>query len=307
MKTKQNSFILPDPLKEGDIIGLPAPAGIVSKNVVNRVVRIFKENGFTNLILPDISRTFRYFAADDKSRADDFNRMIEARNVKAIIALRGGYGSVRILNDVNISELIKKRIIFCGYSDISLFHTLIFNSRKLISFYGPMPGIDFSLKNMNSIKGFFNFLKNFSRNDITYSFKNDLKLKKAEFSGTAFASCLTLLQTTAGTEYQPNLSGSILFLEDVNEESYRVDRMLHHLLHSGILSGVKIIVFCLKGSESETGDLNEILDEISVKTGIHIIRGFRFGHLSPFNIIPIGSVCKVEIKGNKILLNFLLR
>ncbi|MDD3627484.1 MAG: LD-carboxypeptidase [bacterium] len=304
MKRNETIYFLPNRLDEKDMIGFPAPAGIVSKRMLTRTVRIFNENGFKNLLLPDISKTFTYFSGPDALRIKDFNSMASDKKVKALFTIRGGYGCGRIIDKLSVSEIIRYRKIFCGYSDASMIHTKIFNLGGLITFYGPMPGIDFNVNNHALIRDLLDFFKRLGQVDLKYSVKNNSKIRDNIINGISFASCLTLLQNTLGTPEQPDLKGCVLFLEDVNEEVYRIDRMLNHLVQSGILTGVKSMFFCLKGPGAESADLREVFSALSKRTGIQIFTGFKFGHLSPFNIIPIGSHCNVTIVKKEVIISF---
>ena len=303
----KNSFELPIPLSLNSGIGLVSPAGIVSSAKLERSLKLIKQAGFKRISYNKKLKPYRFLAGSDNNRIKDFNLVLQKKNLNLIFSIRGGYGSIRIIEDVDFEEIIKKKIIFCGYSDISIFHSALFKARKLITFYGPMPGVDFTTKNKNKIKRLFNIFCNLGSQNLTYKFGNSINPSSKPVSGIAFANCLSILQTLIGTKYQPNLKGTILFLEDINEEPYSIERMLMHLYHSKILNGVKLIIFSLKGPGERSIELKETILDFEQIAGIQVLTGFNFGHKNPFNLIPIGANCNVMNKGNKTIVDFNLK
>ncbi|MCK4665669.1 LD-carboxypeptidase [Candidatus Dependentiae bacterium] len=303
----KNSFKLPNPLSLNSGIGLVNPAGIVSSAKLKRAIKIIKGAGFKRIFYNKKLKPYRFFSGSDNKRIEDFNLILQEKNINLIFSIRGGYGSIRIIEGVDFEEIIKKKIIFCGYSDISIFHSTLFKMRKLITFYGPMPGVDFTMKSKLKVKKLFSIFSNLGSQNLTYKIDNPNVPNFKPVTGTAFANCLSILQTSIGTRYQPNLEGTILFLEDINEEPYSIERMLMHLYHSKLLKGVKLIVFNLKGPGERSVELKETLLDFEQIAGIHVLTGFKFGHKNPFNLIPIGANCTVINKGNKIIIDFNLR
>ncbi len=300
----KNSFKLPNPLSLNSGIGLVNPAGIVSSSKLKRAIKLIKEAGFKKVIHNKKLKPFRFFSGSDNKRAEDFNLVLKKKDVNLIFSIRGGYGSIRIIKDVAFEEIIKKKIIFCGYSDVSIFHSALFKTGKLITFYGPMPGVDFTVKSKFKINKLFNIFSNLGSRNLTYKISNSKVLNFKPVSGIAFANCLSILQTSIGTQYQPNLEGTILFLEDVNEETYSIERMLMHLYHSKILNKVKLVIFSLKGPGERSAELKETLMDFEQIAGIQVLTGFNFGHKNPFNLIPIGANCSVMNHDNKIVIDF---
>lgn len=292
------TYELPYSLSSENKLGLVAPAGKLIKKNLKAGLKILRKLGYKDLILPGKVSNHRYFAGTDNSRIKKFNKLINHPKVKSIFCLRGGYGSSRIVSRLDLKKMIKKKILFCGYSDITVFHMATFKLGGLITFYGPMPGIDFSSKKIEKIKKALSRLENFDRKNWTYKIRgNGLNLKK-KITGRSVAGCLTILQSLIGTPYQPDLKNCILFLEDINEEPYKVERMLIHLNDSGILKGVKGILFSMKGPGERSLKLKHSLKDIEKISGIPVLTGFPFGHKQPFNIIPIGA--PVEITSNAI-------
>ncbi len=303
----QNLFKLPNPLSLNSVIGLVNPAGIVSSAKLKSSIKLIKDAGFKKIFYNKKLKPYRFFSGSDNKRAEDFNLIIKQKDINLIFSIRGGYGSIRIIKDVTFEEIIKKKIIFCGYSDVSIFHSALFKMRKLITFYGPMPGVDFTVKNKFKILKLFNIFNNLGSQNLTYKIDNSKIPNFKPVTGVAFANCLSILQTSIGTKYQPNLEGTILFLEDVNEEPYSIERMLMHLYHSKLLKGVKLILFSLKGPGERSNELKETLMDFEQIAGIQVLTGFNFGHKNPFNLIPIGANCSVMCKGKKTFINFNLR
>src|SRR5205085_109159 len=184
-----------------------------------------------------------FLAGSDRERAGDLMQMFGNPEVKAIVCLRGGYGTARLLDLLDYNLIRANPKIFVGYSDITSLHCALLKKANLISFHGPMLNSDLTRDDLPefTLRSFLNTLcqplpaGNLCKN---YRAKTVAVLRRGTACGPLLGGNLSLLCTTLATSFQPSFKGRILFFEDLEEPPYRIDRMLTHLLNSGLLQQV---------------------------------------------------------------------
>ncbi len=233
----------------------------------------------------------RDFAGSPTSRAAAFMQMWKRDDVGAILCTRGGYGSNYLLPLLDFDELKQAPKAFVGYSDNTSM-LLALDRAGIVCFHGPMVASDFATGRMEE-SSFLAALRGKS-SDFSFPAGSDVQsLSAGEASGTIIGGCLSVVVTSLGTPWEIETEGRILFLEDVNEKAFRIDRMLMHLLLAGKLDGVRGIIFgamlgCSPASAQEE-TLPQMIRRILGGLGVPIVFGFPSGHVEAGNItLPFG-------------------
>ncbi len=297
-------LILPPRLKTGDTIGLVSPAGPVKNaELFGAGVSALKNMGFKVRYNQIGTESDDYLAASDEYRAQEFNKLWADTEVNGLMAVRGGYGSLRMVKALDMGMIRNNPKILVGFSDITVLLTAIMKETGLVTFHGPVLTTLDSL-NDSSRLAFFEMLtsKKAHKIELASEESEDLKiLKKGKTKGRLIGGNLTNLVHLISTPYELNWDGSILFIEDVGEAPYRIDRMLTHLAEAGRLEGLAGL---LLGSISE-GDEDKCDTEACFKRVMEILEdvnipiwgNFPVGHGVRNHILPLGV--EVEMNSEK--------
>ena len=236
--------ILPGHLEYGDTIGIVAPASPPpDPRSIDRSVAAVERMGFRAKLAPHVRQRWGFLAGADRDRAGDLMSMFRDARVKAILCVRGGYGSSRLLPLLDYAAIRDHPKALVGYSDLTSLHCALLRKSNLVSFHGPMLNSDF-IKDRCPDFTLQSFLRTLMRpapaGSISrgYSRKTVSILRRGRASGPLLGGNLSLLCATLGTPYMPSFQNKILFLEDLNEPPYRFDRMLTQLLNAGLLPQV---------------------------------------------------------------------
>lgn len=272
------------PLTQGDTIGLFAPSGPISEENFRAGLRILEEMGFNVKYRRDILRRHTYLAGSDEERADELSALWRDPEIKALLAVRGGYGALRLLPllDIGLFRAIRKPLI--GFSDITILHAALHRHGSLSTFHGPMLG---TLPKIDrpSQEAFFNMLTGHASEQIKP--KGLEILRGGSARGILRGGNLTNLTHLIGTDYEETLAGSILLLEDVGEAPYRVDRMLTHLHTAGRLSQLAGVIL---GDFIDCGDVELVWTrvlELFAGSTIPIWANFPAGHGNRNETLPL--------------------
>jgi len=303
-KDRARKIIKPAKLNKGDTVGLIAPASCAFEpSTIRQGIETLHSLGFTVKTGKHIKEKFGYLAGTDEQRVSDLHRMFEDDDVKAIVALRGGYGSMRLLNLINY-ELIKKHPkILLGYSDITSLCLGIYVRTGLVTFHGPVAISSFSEYTQKYFFKIVNSLEPIGK--ITHPEPDNALRPTAHLctihpgkaTGMLIGGNLTLLTALLGTPFEPNFKETILFLEETYEEPYDIDRMLTQLLLAGKLDQVSGIIFdrcpnCkpadYKPAFNVTFSLEEVLYDRLGKLGCPVLYGLNVGHEADKPTLPLG-------------------
>lgn len=272
-------------LKLGDTIGIIAPASGDKNEVIDYNISSFKNLGFKVKEGKYIRNKQDYLSASDKERAEDFMNMIKDKDVKAIFAYRGGYGSIRIIPYLDFNIIKKNPKILCGYSDLTILLNHITQKTGIPTFHGPM--INSKISSDKITKESLLSILTKENNSINIQTKNLKIINPLHFKGTLCGGNLTVLCSSIGTPYEINTRNKILMIEDINEENYSIDRLLTQLKFSGKLSSCKgFLIGHFTPYNPKT--LNVILS-ILKPYNKPIICGIPFGHDYPNLTLPLGS------------------
>jgi muramoyltetrapeptide carboxypeptidase len=295
--------IKPTRLSPGDTVGIIAPASAPPdpKNI-DHCLHAIERLGFTPKLATNVRKRWGFLAGSDRERAADLMRMVTDDNVKAIVCVRGGYGTARLLSLLDYRLIRAHPKILLGYSDITSLHCAFLKKADLVSYHGPMLNSDFIKENCPDFT-LQSFLRTLTMSAPPggicqgYRGKTVAILRRGKASGPLIGGNLSLLCSTLGTPYQPSFARAILFIEDLDEVPYRFDRMLTHLLNAGLLQQVAGIAIGINENceDPRSGKIREyrqtlddVLTERLLPLKVPMITGLPFGHV-PYNAtLPMG-------------------
>jgi muramoyltetrapeptide carboxypeptidase len=306
--------IKPDRLNYGDTIGIIAPASAPPdpKNI-DRSVAVIERLGFQPKLAPNVRKRWGYLAGSDRDRASDLMKMFTERKVKAILCVRGGYGTARLLPLLDYRTIRANPKIFIGYSDITSLHCAFLVKSNLVSFHGPMLNSDFVKEDLPDFT-LQSFLKTLMRPSAPGSVSDGYRkktvtiLRRGIVSGPLIGGNITLLCATLATPYQPPFKHQILFFEDLDEMPYRFDRMLTQMLNAGLLQQVAGIAIGInancqdpnaKRSKEYRQTLEDVFRERLLPLKVPVVAGLPFGHIPLNATLPVGVRVTLDaVKGD---------
>ena len=301
MTVARSSLVRPPVLQKGDTVGIVAPAGPVNRQQFEAGALALQELGLVPVFSQGIFERKLYFAGGVRRRVDELHEMFRLPEVKAIICARGGYGSNHLLPHLNLGLIAKNPKIFCGYSDLTTLLTHFHDTLGFVGFHGPMLAKDFARPEGVHLKSFSCASSGQPQWSISNSDSPAMEvICEGEAQGKLYGGCLSLLVASLGTPYEIQTEDTILFLEDLGEWPYRIDRMLMHLKYAGKLEKVRGIVFgemleCAPPADSGY-TLEQVITSVLGDLKIPIAFGLRSGHVSAENItLPIGVRARLTV------------
>ena len=232
--------IIPPYLKPGDTIGLVCPAGFMPQEDFSTSIEILQQWGFKVAVGKTPGKQFNYFSGTDEERLNDLQKMMDNRYIKAILCARGGYGTGRIIDKLNFKKFVQHPKWIIGFSDITVLHSHLFSNYKIASMHAPMSAAFNEEEYKNEyIQSLQNALIGIRAN---YKVAPHEFNQKGKETGTLVGGNLSLLVNMIGTPSDIKTRNKILFMEDVGEYIYNVDRMVRHLQRSGKLEDLKGLI-----------------------------------------------------------------
>lgn len=277
----------PPRLKAGARIGVVAPAGCVDEQALALGVEAIRKEGFDVELAPNINATKGYLAGDERSRVNDLESFFRRPDIAAIFCARGGFGSMQIIPHIN-RDLHSHAKIFAGYSDITLLLNWLLQAYGMVTFHAPMVAMDLARGLRGRSQEQFWGLLTGKRKTWQMALGEVIRAGKAE--AEMMGGCLSLLVTTLGTPYEIDTTGRILFLEDIGEKPYRVERMLTHLKMAGKLANLAGLVFGdFTDCEGEgPRDIREVVIELFHRAAYPVVMGLAAGHGQENLTLPFG-------------------
>lgn len=300
--------VVPAPLKAGAVIGIIAPAGqLRDREGFEDGIRLLTEMGFVPRFPRELWPGTGYLADTDARRAEELNRMWADPEVAALLCLRGGYGCLRMAGMIDLALMHSHPKMLIGFSDITVLHTYLWQQTGIISLHGPTLST-LAASDQQSRERFHQCL--------TGNWRAPLQIKGVEIvrgadeiRGRLLGGNLSTLLTLLATPFEPDYTGKILFLEDVGEPLYRIDRMLTQLWLAGRLQKAAGIILGDFSLNQDMEPLNKIRHheaiwnrvlQLTAGTGIPVWGGFPIGH-GPANItLPHGAEAVMDSKNGKL-------
>ena len=262
---------IPPYLKPGDTIGLVCPAGYMPKEKFSASVDTLQRWGFKTVIGKTPGHQFHYFSGTDAERLADLQRMLDDPEIKAVLCARGGYGTGRIIDDLDFKRFKKNPKWIIGFSDITVLHSHLLANYKIASLHAPMSAA---------------FNDGEYGNEYVQSLYEALTGKKAKYevaghafdqmgkgTGSLVGGNLSLLVNMIGTKSDLRTKNNILFIEDIGEYIYNVDRMMYHLKRSGKLDELKGLII---GRFSEMKDTTIPFGQTTMEAIKALVKGYPY-------------------------------
>jgi muramoyltetrapeptide carboxypeptidase len=289
----------PAPLRRGDVIGVVAPAAAVDAATLAVGVSLIEELGFRVRVGDAVFRRAGYLAGSDDERLDDLVAMFRDPNVKAILAARGGYGTGRLLPRFDPSVARENPKIVVGYSDLTFLLNDLVRRAQLVTFHGKM--VDSLAKHREGTARLISMLSG-DRHDWNLRAREVIQPGTAE--GITVGGCLSAVVATLGTPYALETEGRLLFLEDVNEKPYRIDRMLTQLRQAGKLDCVAGVIFgempgCVADPD-EVVTVRDVVAEAFAEADYPVAFGLPSGHGTALATLPLGV--RARLAGERLTL-----
>ena len=278
----KTQLIQPEHLKSGDTISILAPSGVLNNfdNKITKAINIFRSWGLNVVLGNHIYDKNGHFAGTDKNREKDFQKALDNKNIKAIWCARGGYGAVRIIDKLNFDNYLKNPKWIIGFSDITVIHNKLnfLNSESIHAMM--ITGFEDIGQNNDSLSKLKNVLFGDS---LSYSIASNKNNKTGKSEGIIVGGNLTLIQSTIGSKTELKMKDKILFIEEIGEYAYHIDRMLYSLKRAGYFENCKgLIVGQISDLKKNTTDfgrsINEIILDILDEYNFPILFDFPAGH-----------------------------
>lgn len=298
----QQQPILPPRLGPGARIALVAPSGpLLDRDDRTRAEALCRALGLEPVVLPHAERAYGYLAGTDAERLADLNMALADPQFDAVWCLRGGDGLNRIIADVDFAAFARAPKAVIGYSDITVLLLALWRETGVVSFHGPvarepMPAFaqhSFEAALMRATPAGRLELPTAPAGVLVPQDGRVVTLAGGTAEGRLIGGNLTLLQSLLGTRFAPDLRGAILFLEDINEDLYRIDRMLAHLRLAGALQGLAGVAIgqftdCRRATPDGGLGLDDVLQTYFGPLAVPVVMGLPIGHIPAQWTVPIG-------------------
>jgi muramoyltetrapeptide carboxypeptidase len=297
--------IKPPALQPGDTIGIIAPASNIKREQLEAGCEALRRLGYKPVYLESILEKNLYFAGSVERRARELQEMFSRDDVRAIVCARGGYGANYLLDTLNLENIKANPKIFVGYSDVTTLLTYILDSVGLVTFHGPMVTKDFDHSDGVDLSSWEATVTGASAWELDFRPESGAQaLLAGSAEGILYGGCLSMLVASLGTPYEIRTAGTILFIEDMAEKPYQIDRMLMQLKLAGKFKGVHGIVFGEMLDCSQTKEQDYTLEEVVLRVigdlGVPVAYGLRSGHVSRRNItLPLGVRATLNVDKNE--------
>ncbi len=287
-------------------IAVVAPSGYaLDAKRCQKGIDTLHKRGFKVTNYYDANQHVERFAASDAHRLQQIKDAYHNPNVSIIMALRGGYGASRLLKNLDFQQMAKTGKIFVGYSDITVIHMGLLKYGA-VSLAGPMVCSDYGVEvpSRYTMEHFEKILSH-QENTIQWAAENN---PDVDVSGVLWGGNLTMLAHLAGTPWLPDIKGGILFVEDVGEQPYRIERLLLQLDEAGILRRQKALVLGhftnYRVTDVDNGyDFNTMLTWLRHRLTIPVITGLPFGHTKDKVTLPVGAKAHLQSHSDQVILH----
>jgi muramoyltetrapeptide carboxypeptidase len=298
---------IPPYLKKGDTIGITCPAGYMTKERVQACVQILQDWGFKVIVGQTVgSLSDNYFSGTDEERLVELQKMLDDKNINAVLFGRGGYGMSRIIDLLNFKKFKANPKWIIGFSDITVMHCHLFSNYKISSIHGPMAG---AFNQYNEATFFVDSLKKIvTGKKVKYSCDSHIENRLGEASGALIGGNLTLITNIIGTASDIDTKNKILFIEDVGELLYSSDRMLQQLKRSGKLKNLAGLIVGgftdMRDTERPFGkSIEAIIKDVVKEYDYPVCFQFPISHEKENVAVKIGVKYHLKVTKNKTYLS----
>jgi muramoyltetrapeptide carboxypeptidase len=293
------------------MVGIVAPSSHVSRGDLLAGCEALRRAGYQPFYFDSILDRDFYFGGSVQRRTHELEEMFVREEVRAIVCARGGYGANYLLETLDLEKIRPHPKIFVGYSDLTTLLTYFVDVLGLVTFHGPMVARDWAQENGVDLASWQSALMGAEAWEPSLGAGSGAKgLVEGEAEGVLYGGCLSMLAASLGTPYEIQTAGTILFLEDLAEKPFRIDRMLMQLKLAGKLNGVRGIVFgemrdCVQAA-NQGYTLEEVILRIVGDLGVPVAYGMRSGHVTSRNItLPLGVRAGLVVRDGQVSLKIL--
>ncbi len=312
---EQRRTILPPRLRAGDTVGLITPGSYLDEEGLEKAVRQIESLGLRTRLGANIRAEHGFVAGTDAERLAGLHTMFADESVRAIWCARGGYGCGRLLPELDYRLIRRNPKVLIGYSDITALLMAITKETGLVTFHGPVGASTFTDYTARYLRAALLADHTFEtitlppvvaeEKDMAYA---SYVIRGGTAEGTLWGGNLSLLAALAGTDYAPSIRGSLLFIEEIGEKPYRIDRMLTQLHQAWDLrtaAGIVLGVFrdCEADADDRSLTLRETLTEQLAGLGIPVAYGFPIGHISDMCTLPVGMSARADMTAMTLRVN----
>ncbi|HUX96875.1 MAG TPA: LD-carboxypeptidase [Bacteroidales bacterium] len=299
--------IQPPFLEPGDTVGIVSPSWFIDPEKLTDAVSYLEKWGLKVRIGRNAANQSGPFAGSDNERLSDLQEMTDDTNVKAVICSRGGYGLLRIIDKIDFSALKRDPKWYAGFSDITVLHNWLSEICGVVSIHSDMP---LNFNNLSKTPDTFDTLKLSLFGKLGTTEWTGSCYRESKVEGEIAGGNLSLVYSLIGTPAEPTTTGKILFLEDVGEYYYHIDRMMVSLRMAGKLEGLSGLLIGGINDINETSiawgrSIEETIMDIVRDYNYPVFFGFPAGHISDNRAFYIGKKAEIEPAGNIFILRFL--
>lgn len=297
--------ILPRPLRKGDVIAIVAPGGPVDRGRLSRGLARLSSAGFVPETAAGLLQREGYLAGSDRHRAAQMEWALALPEARAVMAARGGYGTARLLPLVDWRRAAAHPRLLIGYSDVTAVLAYVSTRLRLAAIHGPMAATaDLAGRpDRMALEAFVRLVGGRISPREPWGLPCE-RLRGGAAEGVLAGGCLSVLTALLGTPYEPDFRGALLFLEDVREPSYRIDRMLTQWVQSGRLrkiGGIVVAKITPVKHEEEEG-IRRVFASVGTRLSVPVWYGFPAGHTRPNYPLPFGVRARIDARGRMFLL-----
>lgn len=304
-------FVLPERLKLPVQMGVLSPSGFIrDQTQIELFKRHFSQMGIKTTLSSHLSGQYLYFSGTDPDRLTDINQTARNTEIKLVMAARGGYGFSRLIGELDTEKLAASRQNWVGFSDFTFLNLSLLAKENYVTFQGPMAATDFGRTEISSFTRDHFWSVMTKKSHTIENIHSPNPYRNQLVTGTIWGGCLSILASATGTPVMPDIQDGILFIEDIQEEPYKVERMIYQLFHAGILSKQKALLFgqftnCEPTSTSAFPyTMDHVVQHIRHLLDIPVLTGFPFGHVADKITIPVGGQAHLSIRKNAFSIRF---
>jgi len=291
LKTKQPEFLV-----KGDYVGFIAPAGRIADEEADIAIKMLRDAGFNVVVGMHVYDKYYQFAGQHNDRLLDFQYMLDAPEIKAIFIARGGYGCVHIAQNINLKKMIKQPKWLIGYSDLTIFHSILLN-HQISSIHGTMGRNFYKPDGYKSFQELLSILYGqLPRYEVPSSEYN----RYGETTGELVGGNLSILYSLLATPFAIEYKNRVLFIEDVGESIYHVDRMMQTFKLSGVLAKIRgLVVGSFSEMKYSTNGFGLTIEEIVLDNvggyNYPVLFNFPAGHVVENSPLIIGKKVMLQV------------
>jgi len=293
---------LPRRVPEPATIGVFALSGRVDPAQLARGVAHMRDLGHRVIVAPETSQEWRYFAGTDEERVAGFHGLLDDPGIDLMICARGGYGISRVLNRIDWNAVAESGKAFVGFSDFTAFNMAAYANANLLTYHGPMISIDFGDGAPDTFMEQHFWLTVSRDTHLVEDLASDHGYDPRRIEGRIWGGNLSLITHLVGTPYFPEIDDGILFVEEVAEEPYAVERMFLQLHHAGILQRQRAIILAEfadcepKNASRYPYVMDEVVETLRRLLPIPVLTGLPFGHVARKLTLPFGAPTTLTLR-----------